>query len=49
MEVLERLTAGTISKRQAAFKLQIGHATILRLLEEVGRGDLVNRVGRKSS
>ena len=46
-DILEMFSGESISKRQAANRLQIGHATLLRLLEEVGRGDLVNRAGKK--
>ena len=41
--VLESLSGKRISKRQASFQMGIGHATLLRLLEQVGRGDLVER------
>jgi len=43
----EMLLAGGISKRQAALELGIGHATLLRQLEEYGRGDLVERRGMR--
>ena len=42
-DILESLSDGSMSKRQAALYLGIGHATLLRLLEEVGRSDLVHR------
>ena len=42
-DILEMLRAGNISKRQAALKLRIGHDTLLRELEHVGHGELVER------
>ncbi len=42
-DILEMLSAGTISKRQAALRLDIGHDTLLKELEHAGRGDLVER------
>jgi len=47
-DILERISAGGISKRQAALALRIGHATLLRLLEERCRGDLVERRGTRA-
>jgi DNA invertase Pin-like site-specific DNA recombinase len=41
--ILERLSEGSISKRVASTQLGIGHASLLRLLEDAGRGDLVER------
>ena len=46
--ILESLNGESISKRQATLRLGIGHATLLRLLEEVGRSDLVKREPNKS-
>lgn len=42
-DILEMLSAGNISKRQAALRLDIGHDTLLKELEHAGRGDLVER------
>ena len=42
-DILEMLSGENISKRQAALRLGIGHATLLRLLEQVGGSDLVDR------
>ena len=43
--VLERLRAGAVSRRQAAKELNIGYATLLRLMEEHAP-DLLTQVGR---
>ncbi len=42
-DILEMISAGNISKRQAALSLGVGHGTLLQELEYAGRGDLVRR------
>lgn len=42
--ILERLRAGDISRRQAARELEIGYATLKRLLDSQSSGDAGDKV-----